>query len=246
MKFIVSTIVLGCAFLKASSAIPAGPLMLGQDKCPRDILSCSAESQGADTCCVPKYGLVALSQQWHPQLGPMNEFTVHGLYPQKCGGSLVERCNRDRERHDVKDRLEQTDIYKDMKKYWSSFKPAPQQPDEPDNNGFWSYEWNTHGTCVTTLDPKCGYEGDQDLYAYFNTTLALRKQYNIYSALEKAGITPRPSFGMDPSEKDKYSVDDILAAIEKEWHVKGAVYCWSNGALEVNDVPIFGTIGYIR
>ncbi|KAG0016204.1 ribonuclease T2-like, partial [Podila clonocystis] len=159
----------------------------------------------------------------------MNEFTLHGLWPDKCSGSMVAHCDRDREHDDVEDRLEQTDIYGDMKKYWPSYKPTPQHPDY---NDFWTHEWNKHGTCVTTLDPRCGYGGDQDLYAYFNTTLALRKRYNIYDALKKAGITPRPRFDMDPREEDMYSVDAILAAIENEWHVKGAVYCKSERQLE--------------
>ncbi|KAG0037178.1 ribonuclease T2-like [Podila clonocystis] len=161
----------------------------------------------------------------------MNEFTLHGLWPDKCGGSMVAYCDRDRERDDVEDRLKQTDIYNDMKKYWPSYKPTPQRPDYDD---FWTHEWNKHGTCVTTLDPRCGYGGDKDLYAYFNMTLALRKRYNIYDALKKARITPRPRFDMDPREEDKYSVDAIHAAIEDEWHVKGTVYCKSGRPLELH------------
>ncbi|KAI9237517.1 MAG: ribonuclease T2-like protein [Podila humilis] len=202
-----------------------------RDTCPRDVLSCSLESRHVNTCCVPKYGLVVLSQQWHPQMGPMNEFTLHGQWPDQCGGNFVEHCDTGRERDDVEDRLEQTDIYDDMKKYWPSFKPTPQRPD---NNYFWSYEWNKHGTCVSTLEPGCGYQGDQDLYAYFNKTLALRKQYNIYKALKKAGITPRPSFDRDPREDDKYSVDAILAAIKDEWNVTAAVNCKSGNPLEIH------------
>ncbi|KAF9290772.1 ribonuclease T2-like [Mortierella antarctica] len=173
-------------------------------------------------------------------MGPMNEFTLLGFRPDKCDGHMVAFCDRDRERDDVKDRLMQTNIYNDMNKYWSSYTPTPQQPD---NNRFWSLKWNKHGTCVSTLDPRCGYEGDQDLYAYFNTTLALRKKYNIYDALRNAGITPRPKFSVDPREEDKYSVDDILAAIKDEWHVKGAVSCKEGKPLEVNVLLVFGTIG---
>ncbi|KAG0354700.1 ribonuclease T2-like [Podila minutissima] len=163
-------------------------------------------------------------------MGPKNEFTLHGLWPDKCGGSWVEHCDRGRERDDVKGSLMRTDIYNDMNKYWPSYKPTPRQPN---NGAFWTQEWNKHGTCVSTLDPSCGYEGDRDLHAYFNKTLALRKKYNIYKVLKEAGIKPRPKFGMDPREKDKYSVDAILAAIKKEWHVKAAVNCKSGRQLEV-------------
>ncbi|KAG9067102.1 ribonuclease T2-like [Linnemannia hyalina] len=248
MKFIATTIVLNCAFFKAISALPTGPLMFRQDTCPLNVLSCSIGSPRANTCCVPKYGLVVLAQQWHPELGPMNEFTLHGLWPDQCGGSMVSFCDRkpdrdhDRQLTDVESRLEQTDIYDDMKKYWPSYLPTPEHPN---NNKFWYKEWNKHGTCITTLEPRCGYNDDRDLYAYFNTTLALRKEYNIYNALEKADITPKPSFGMDPTEEDMYSVDAILAAIEDEWHVKGSVYCKEGLPLEVNVAHIFGTIGCI-
>lgn len=170
----------------------------------------------------------------------MEEFTLHGLWPDDSDGSAkVGCCDPDCMLDDVDDRLEQTDFCEDMMEYWSSFKPTPQRPD---NNYFWSHEWNKHGTCVTTLDPKCDYEGDQDLYTYLNTTLALRKQYNIYNALKKAKITPRPCYDKDPREEDRYSVDDILAALEKEWHAKGAVYCQSGSPLEVNGVLDSGTI----
>ncbi|KAG0216488.1 ribonuclease T2-like [Mortierella sp. GBA30] len=118
-----------------------------------------------------------------------------------------------------------------MMLYWSSYNPTPQQPD---NNDFWNHEWNKHGTCLTTLGPDCGFKGDRDLYSYFNTTLALRKKYDIYAALKKAGITPRPKYGMEPRETDKYSVDAILTAIENEWNVKGAVYCKPGNPLEEN------------
>ncbi|KAG0356316.1 ribonuclease T2-like [Podila minutissima] len=164
-------------------------------------------------------------------MGPMNEFTLHRLWPDKCNGRAANFCDRGRLRWDVKDSLKQTDIYSDIKNYWPSYNPTPQQPD---NNLFWSKQWNKHGTCVSTLDPRCGYEGDQDLYAYFNTALALRKDYDIYKSLKKAGISPRPRFGVDPSEEDEYSVDDILAAIKDEWHVKGAVYCEEGKPLEIS------------
>ncbi|KAF9975063.1 ribonuclease T2-like, partial [Mortierella antarctica] len=157
----------------------------------------------------------------------MNEFTLHGLWPSHCNGSEVkERCDRDRELDDVENRLKQSDFFKDMKKYWPSFLPIPQQPN---NKKFWKHEWNKHGTCVTTLDTDCGYDVDQGLYAYFNTTLALRKQYNIYDALEKAGITPRPRFDMEAREEDRLYVDKLLAAIQRKWNVTAAVHCPSNG-----------------
>ncbi|KAG0090382.1 ribonuclease T2-like [Podila epicladia] len=231
MKFISTTIVLGCAFLEALSALPASPLMPRRDTCPQNVLSCPNRPQNADTCCVPKHGRVGLAQQWHPQLGPMNEFTLHGLWPDNCDGSAkVRTCDRDRMLDDVEDRLKQTDLYDDMIEYWPSFKPTPQKPDY---NWFWRHEWNAHGTCITTLDPKCGYTVDQGLYTYFNTTLTLRKRYNIYNALKKAGITPRPRFDREPREEDRYSVVKILDAIEKEWHVKGAVYCSPGNPLEL-------------
>ncbi len=175
-------------------------------------------------------------------MGPVKEFTLHGLWPDECDGDFVKHCDPPREHDDVKGRLEQTDIFDDMKRYWPSFSPTPQHPD---NNKFWSHEWNKHGTCVSTLRPRCGYHGDQDVHAYFNKTLALRKQYNIHKVLEKAAITPRPSFDRDPKEDDKYSVDAILGAIKDEWNVEAAVNCRGGNPLEVNDVFRLETIGYM-
>ncbi|KAF9301665.1 ribonuclease T2-like [Mortierella antarctica] len=93
-----------------------------------------------------------------------------------------------------------------MYKYWPSYKPNVR---DPDFNDFWSQEWGKHGTCVSTLDPKCMGE-DMAVYSYFDTGLRLRKEYDIYAALAAHNIMPG----------NTYPVDDMISAIEEELHNK--------------------------
>lgn len=61
-----------------------------------------------------------------------------------------------------------------MKTYWSS--------DEGSAESFWEHEWNKHGTCVSTLEPKCftDYKPQEDVVAYFEATINLFQNLNTY------------------------------------------------------------------
>ncbi|KAF8944609.1 ribonuclease T2-like [Haplosporangium gracile] len=169
-------------------------------------------------------GLLLLVQQWYNGLGPANEFTMHGLWPDTCSGGQgpANGCDAARVYSDIETRLQNypstpAGFMDDMNTYWSSYKG--------DNNAFWSHEWSKHGTCVSTLAPKCSsnYVQDQDVFNYFNTALALRKKYNLYSVLSGAGINP----GSNPD------VDDMHDAIKAAFGVDAQINCDSGALSEI-------------
>ncbi|KAF9987168.1 Ribonuclease T2 precursor (RNase T2), partial [Mortierella antarctica] len=156
--------------------------------------------------------------QWHRDLGPNNKFTTHGLWPNDCDGSHDNSnwCDSNRNYSNVEEILhdypeKRDDFLDDMYKYWPSFQPTPQNPNF---NKFWSWEWGKHGTCLSTLDPRCMGK-EKAVYSYFDKALKLREEYDIYAALAAHNIKPG----------DTYRVDDMIDAIEQELGAGAAVSC---------------------
>ncbi|KAI9245771.1 ribonuclease T2-like protein [Sporodiniella umbellata] len=181
-------------------------------------LSCSAGTSSGDSCCSPKYGLLVLNLQWVKGFGPNNAFTLHGLWPDTCSGGYgpSSGCDNSRNSNSVASIIQSLDsnLYDTMQTYWPS--------NTGDNNKFWSHEWNKHGTCVTTLDPKCysDYQENEELVDYFQKAIDLRQKYNVYQALSAKGITPGGT----------YSADAIRAALKAQFGVSGYIDC-SSGTL---------------
>ncbi|KAF9356323.1 ribonuclease T2-like [Mortierella sp. AD094] len=224
MKFITIASSLAIAALSVVSALPVSPLVRRQATCPANVLSCSSDSNGVDGCCLPDMGLIVLVQQWYQGLGPSNQFTMHGLWPDTCSGGQgpSNGCDSSRVYSDIETRLQNyanadPNMLDNMNTYWSSY--------TGDNNSFWSHEWSKHGTCVSTLAPSCdpNYVQDQDVYNYFNTALGLRQQYDLYTALANAGITP----GSNPD------VADMHSAIQTAFGVDAEINCQSGSLSEI-------------
>ncbi|RUS13287.1 ribonuclease T2-like protein, partial [Jimgerdemannia flammicorona] len=188
-------------------------------------LSCS--TTGLDTCCSPKYGLLVLVQQWIPGYGPSDAFTMHGLWPDTCSGGQSPSSGCDSSRtysglDNILSNYGDKQLYNDMNTYWPS--------DAGPNDKFWTHEWDKHGTCVSTLAPTCygsKYKKYQDAHDYFKQALDLRAQYDLYAALDKAGIQP----GSNPDDSEIHSA--IQAAFGKD----AKVDCDSNG--DINEIWLF-------
>ena len=75
-----------------------------------------------------------------------------------------------------------------MQTYWL--------PNQGVDESLWSHEWNKHGVCISTLEPKCfppsliGTPTHPDVLAYFNTTVSLFRNLDTYTFLADAGIVP--------------------------------------------------------
>ncbi|KAJ6322439.1 hypothetical protein OIU77_012311 [Salix suchowensis] len=63
--------------------------------------------------------------------------------------------------------------------------------------GFWTHEWEKHGTCSESV---------LDQHGYFQAALGLQKQVNLLQALTSAGINP---------DGRSYSLSNIKSAIQE-------------------------------
>jgi ribonuclease T2 len=184
------------------------PLNLGVSRtCPDAGLSCSNNAFSIhDTCCTnTPGGQFAQTQFWNSDasagppgyLGPNNTWTIHGLWPDHCDGrydsvcdcsrsgdcsSANRKCNSDtcnREYSSITDIMQkygEHELLEYMDQYWKGING---------NEHLWQHEWSKHGTCVSTLEPKCyeGYQSAQEVVDYF------RKSVELYKTLPTFEVT---------------------------------------------------------
>lgn len=174
------------------------------------------------SCCVPDLGLAVFAQQWAPGYGPMNKFTIHGLWPDFCDKKHgpANGCDPSRKYPNVtifldnklKDKLEE--IYPSYIK--------------GNHSRFWSHEWGKHGTCLSTLSPECynrdNYRTGSEVAEYFELNVKLHKQLDVYQALEKAGIKPK-GYTRNPEEKDLIPLKTVDRALRKAFGVRSQLTC---------------------
>jgi ribonuclease T2 len=75
-----------------------------------------------------------------------------------------------------------------MNEFWVDIKGRNEQ--------FWEHEWAKHGTCLSTLDPKClpsGSPTGAEAAAYFQATEKLFKSLPTFNFLADRGIMPSTS-----------------------------------------------------
>lgn len=68
-----------------------------------------------------------------------------------------------------------------MERYWKD--------QNGDDEGFWAHEWNKHGTCVNTIEPRCytAYSPQQEVGGFFEKAVELFQgldTYQVWSLLE--------------------------------------------------------------
>lgn len=106
--------------------------------------------------------------------------------PDNCDGSYEQYCAPDREYFNITAILNETapSTLKYMQEYWKDYKG--------DDEDFWEHEYNKHGTCMSSLEPRCypDFEPGQELTDYFTQTVNLFKQLPSYNWLAEAGIVP--------------------------------------------------------
>ncbi|PVU95803.1 hypothetical protein BB561_001599 [Smittium simulii] len=215
---------LSCAFLKQAkndkdALIPFEESKLGfSEPCSGDIMSCS--KSGASFCCSPENGNVVLALQ---------NGSKEKLY-NSCDNSRTPKngCDAKRVVSGVADTIlkQNTTVYDLMKTFWPS--------NQGDDNKFWTHEWNKHGTCVSTLDPKC-YDPNtfikgEDIVAYFSEVLELTMNYDIYAALEAKDIIPITR--VDKKSK-LYSLNEFKEAIKDRFKEYPSVHCIGNRLNEI-------------
>lgn len=179
----------------------------GHETCPADPpLSCSADAGTSDSCCYEGVnGVMLMTQLWDydPAIGPEDLFTIHGLWPNKCKGGYDQFCNPGWKISDARKVLEEAgenELIKEMERIWKDLSGT--------DSDLWLHEFNKHGTCMSTLNPKCYSDGSDEhrnAVDYYRTTVELFKSLPTYEWLSDAGIAP--------SDNETFSVDEFSSAL---------------------------------
>lgn len=176
--------------------------------CSHPSLSCqNSGGSVSDTCCM-NYpgGQFALTQFWNSDphagppgyLGPNNTWTIHGLWPDHCDGRFDSVCDCDRSgdcsysNHKcsysscnkdyssitrILEKFGETDLLSYMGEHWKGING---------DEHLWQHEWSKHGTCVSTLEPKCymNYTSTQEVAQYFHKAVEVYKtlpSFEVYA-----------------------------------------------------------------
>ncbi|KAF2838625.1 ribonuclease T2 [Patellaria atrata CBS 101060] len=158
--------------------------------CPHPQLSCHNTSVVENTCCFNYPGGQMLQTQFwdtHPVTGPVDSWTVHGLWPDKCDGTYEANCDSSRAYGNISAILtsfNKTELVSYMRTYWKDYKG--------NDDDLWKHEWSKHGTCVSTLETKCftDYTATEEVVDYFEKTIELFKKLPSYEWLASFDIVP--------------------------------------------------------
>ncbi|KAG0331809.1 ribonuclease T2-like [Podila horticola] len=186
MKSIFTATSLAIASLSIVSAISSGCSTISP-LTP----SCQTTTEPSNKCCT-EYpgGLLLQTQYWdtNPSTGPVDSWTIHGLWPDNCDTTFNENCDPSRAYINIAGLLTDngaSDTLDYMQQFWVDISRKNEQ--------FWEHEWATHGTCMSTLEPSCLPSGSvwgAEAVAYFQTVVRLFKTVPTFTFLENAGIMP--------------------------------------------------------
>ncbi|KAI8075216.1 ribonuclease T2-like protein [Gongronella butleri] len=190
--------------------------------CNETLLSCHWDGADVDSCCSPTNGLVVLTLQWDENVGPKDDFTIHGLWPDTCSGGRTPPggCDGTRVSYQIGSiiRSKNRSLYEKLRTIW---------PSDPK----FGHDENC-GTCVSTLDPKCygdTYEKYQDVVDYFQKTADLHAKYDVFGALNLAGVSPGR----------QYETSTMMDALinDNGFGKKVGIYCDDSGKL--SDIRLY-------
>lgn len=158
-------------------------------------------------------------------MGPANNvFTIHGLWNDKCDGTYNQFCNDALEvdatdlETIIAEQFNDRPLYNKMKQIWVNTQNSNVQDGGLET--LWEHEYNKHGTCMTTLQPRC-YEGNyqqyQTAYDFYRRVVEIWDTLPTYEFLANAGIYP--------SANQTYSLTDFQEALEQNHGGKVYVGC---------------------
>lgn len=158
------------------------------ETCTSPQLSCNASPIPANTCCYESPGgLLQQVQFWDtdPVTGPTDSWTIHGLWPNNCDGTYSENCDSSRAYTNITQILKAagaTATLDYMQTYWLS--------DDESDEAFWDHEWETHGTCMSTLATDCypNYQVGDEVVDFFDRTVALFQTLDTYTVSLSCGF----------------------------------------------------------
>lgn len=162
--------------------------------CPIDSpTSCQNSTVAPDSCCfIYPGGQLLQTQFWDtsPSVGPVDSWTLHGLWPDLCDGSYPTYCRSTPQTHSITSLLSTgaPTLLQTMQKYWL--------PNAGTLEHFWEHEFNKHATCINTLAPSCygdAYTTGDEIVDFFTRAVEVFQGLDTYAALSKAGIVPSTS-----------------------------------------------------
>lgn len=191
-----------------------------------------------NTCCTNSPGgQILLTQFWdfHPATGPSDSWTIHGLWPDNCDGSYDASCDSERDYTNITQILQRgggqqaLDV---MSHYWKDQRGNDEK--------FWQHEWGKHGTCISTLEPKCfgeSYTPQSEVVAFFNRTVDLFQSLPTYKWLAEADPP------IVPSTSVTYTLAQLQAVANKHF---GQDAVWNCRGHSLNEVWWhFNTVGTV-
>jgi ribonuclease T2 len=141
-----------------------------------------------DNCFSPSSGTqppapviisLTLSFPSHPLTfpGPIDAWTIHGLWPDRCDGTYEASCDASREYTNITAILNSygnTDLLSYMDTNWKDY--------QGNDESFWEHEWGKHGTCISTLETSCydNYTPQAEVVDYFEKAVELNKGLDSY------------------------------------------------------------------
>ncbi|KAJ7772897.1 ribonuclease T2 [Mycena maculata] len=180
--------------------------------CPTNGTASCGKPAGTNTCCFETPGgLLLQTQFWDtdPPDGPTDSWTIHGLWPDECNGSFMEDCDPSRAYTNISGLLTAQGASATldfMNTYWKN------DPDDGTDEELWEHEWETHGTCYSTLQVDClpaGSPKGAEAVAFFETVVKLFQTLPTFTFLAAQGITP--------SSSATHTLASLTAAVKAEY-----------------------------
>lgn len=186
----------------------------------------------------PGFDLLLLVRTWPPTfceqlremreectLGPVEAFTIHGLWPQYATGGWPQYCPVDATRTETSP-IKGTDSAEENSKQkiqdgedddeksrceWPSFHGS--------TSSFWDHEWSRHGTCAA---PLLGNRTE-----FFKTVVQLHDKYDLNRLFQSNAVWP---WG---NSQGTFSSADAEKVVKNAWGVNPRLACHKGSVSEV-------------
>jgi len=136
----------------------------------------------------------------------ITDFVMHGMWPERNDNTWPQFCTGTQFTP-----TKVAAIRSQLLEHWPDL-------EKNDPNGFWSHEYDKHGTCAADgTAPSIA-----DELSFFKLALKLQSQFSLLTALSNAQITPDPSA--------TYSVSAITNAVSNAVGGQSVISCKTNGS----------------